>query len=134
VNEKIALGEYSDACNQKTLKFFGIDCILNVNDVSHAEEEKIAHKLSIHYVHKPIESEIKGIESWKHSFVVASNTLSSLADNHKHILVHCHAGVDRSPLVVALYLAKSQHMDVTDAYLLIKKARPWIVEHYEWVS
>jgi predicted protein tyrosine phosphatase len=48
------------------------------------------------------------------------------------ILVHCTAGIDRSPFVVASYLVRYCMMSLADAYQLIKKVRPFVCEHPEW--
>jgi len=70
----------------------------------------------------------------------------------EHVLVHCTAGMDRSPFVVAKYLVdivktvpvlskeKDKAFDFVDvsdmqkAYVFIKTRRPQICEHYEWLS
>jgi hypothetical protein len=49
------------------------------------------------------------------------------------VLVHCTAGIDRSPFVVAAYLVRYNLMSLGEAYGLIKKVRPFVCEHHEWV-
>lgn len=53
-------------------------------------------------------------------------------DSQAKILIHCTAGIDRSPFVVASYLARYCMMSLADAYQLIKKVRPFVCEHPEW--
>jgi hypothetical protein len=70
------------------------------------------------------------------------------------VFVHCMAGIDRAPFVVAKYLSMNNHppgslsgwsrreknehhnlkykMTLQEAYSEIKKVRPQITEHYEW--
>ena len=48
------------------------------------------------------------------------------------ILVHCGAGQERSPLVVALHLYKLG-MELSDAYDLIQAKRPQILRRYDWL-
>jgi hypothetical protein len=66
------------------------------------------------------------------------------------VLVHCIAGIDRSPFVVARYLSSHSETyvrrekeggyimfhchNLADAYKQIKAVRPFICEHYEWAS
>ena len=49
------------------------------------------------------------------------------------LLVFCHAGMDRSPFIVACYLA--EHFDFTPeaAYDLVKKERPQTIIHDDWM-
>jgi protein-tyrosine phosphatase len=50
--------------------------------------------------------------------------LHQLLERHNRVVIHCHAGVSRSPLVVALYLAaRSEKMTVEDALRLVKSKR-----------
>jgi hypothetical protein len=70
------------------------------------------------------------------------------------VFVHCMAGIDRAPFVVAKYLSTHNHppgslgywtrreknqehnlkykMTLAEAYSEIKKVRPQIAEHYDW--
>lgn len=71
-------------------------------------------------------------------------------DYQENVLLHCTAGIDRSPFVVAKYLCEKvksvpewnkQHdkMDfhffknMTEAYAFIRTKRPQICEHSEWI-
>lgn len=76
---------------------------------------------------------------------VAYSKLDSIffADYQEKVLVHCVAGMDRSPFVVAKYLTKEGSVydgeefhstrTMSEAYSFIKKKRPQIIEHLEWV-
>jgi len=44
----------------------------------------------------------------------------------KQVLVHCGAGIERSPLAVAFYLHRYHHMSMDEAYALIASKRPMI--------
>lgn len=52
----------------------------------------------------------------------------------KPTLVHCTAGIDRSPFAVMCWLVLKKGFTVEEAYSMIKEARPIITEHWEWVS
>jgi hypothetical protein len=71
-------------------------------------------------------------------------------DYQENVLLHCTAGLDRSPFVVAKYLCEKvksvpdwdkQHKrmnfhffkNMTEAYAFIKTKRPQICEHPEWI-
>lgn len=48
-------------------------------------------------------------------------------------LVHCHAGIDRSPFVVAMYLHVYNNTPPLEAYDAVQKRRKQTILHGEWV-
>jgi protein-tyrosine phosphatase len=54
-----------------------------------------------------------------------------LGMGHK-VLVHCGAGVERSPLTVAWYLREKSGMDWDQAYALLREKRPVVQDRREW--
>ena len=58
--------------------------------------------------------------------------LNYLLQNGNKVLVHCHAGMDRSPFVVAYYLHTYVDMGFSDAYDLVKWKRPQTIQHWDW--
>ena len=50
------------------------------------------------------------------------------------VFIHCHAGIDRAPFVGMLVIRKMLGIHYNEAYGIIKKVRPVIIEHYEWVD
>ena len=50
-------------------------------------------------------------------------TINNSLDNNKTVLVHCHAGMQRSCAVVACYLVKYNNMSINNAIKLIKDKR-----------
>jgi len=51
------------------------------------------------------------------------NFIEEARKNAKNILVHCHAGVNRSATVVVAYLMASQKWDLKTAYSYVKERR-----------
>jgi len=51
-----------------------------------------------------------------------------------NVLVFCHAGMDRSPFVVAMYLHHFHNKDPMEAYEAVRKRRPQTIIHDEWVT
>ena len=59
-------------------------------------------------------------------------TLETSTENP--VLVHCHAGMDRSPFIAAMYLHVYEGIPVDTAYAWVKRKRPQTIEHWEWVT
>lgn len=49
-------------------------------------------------------------------------------------LIHCMAGIERSPLVVACYLHEYQGMTYNEAYELIQEKRPEVANRLQWLN
>jgi len=58
--------------------------------------------------------------------------LSRLLSGGNNVLVHCHAGIDRAPFVVACYLYAYQNIPFFDAYDFVKMKRPQAMQHWDW--
>jgi len=56
----------------------------------------------------------------------AHDFIDSAIKQGNNILVHCSAGVSRSASIVISYVMKVKKIDYSDAYLLVKTARPII--------
>lgn len=52
---------------------------------------------------------------------------------HGNVLVHCAAGLERSPLAVMWFLAKTTGMNLDDAYELVKKTRRSVFDRRNWL-
>lgn len=50
------------------------------------------------------------------------------------VLVHCTAGIERSPLAVAWYLFRYQYMSFDEAYALVFKQRTIALDRRAWLS
>lgn len=100
ITEKIWLGDSHAAMDIKSLRQAGITAVLNVAKDWGFSNYKDP---SINYYHVGL---IDGSGNEQYEFDAAVHTLESiLHDGHK-VLVHCHAGVSRSPTIVATYIAK----------------------------
>ncbi|KAL0096921.1 protein-tyrosine phosphatase-like protein [Phycomyces blakesleeanus] len=52
--------------------------------------------------------------------------INNAVSNERHILVHCLAGVSRSPTVVTAYLMKKRRLRPKEALAIIAQSRPFI--------
>jgi len=155
ITETIVIGDYSDALNEEALIQSKVDCILSLRggeaENSSIEEEQLCHNLGIVFFRVPIydmdywtnHDSGKDQTNVKIQCRVAAHMLDLLTDEYKRIMVHCTAGIDRAPFVVAYYMGKvddEYSMTESDlkfwidnAYKFIKRKRPQIMRHMEWV-
>ena len=137
ITERIFIGEYSDALNLKALRWMKCDYILNVHNVE--KKHSIDYeRLGIRYYWSPIPGirKITTQKVFKEDFYIASNILDGVINSkvYTRILVHCSAGLDRAPAVVAKYLMNVAHLTPHQAYDLIEKQRPQIFRHVDWIN
>lgn len=59
--------------------------------------------------------------------------INALVNNDKKVVVHCYAGVERSPLTVAWWISRTQHLTIDEAYQRVKAARPEAQDRRHWV-
>ncbi|KAG0188797.1 phosphatase, partial [Apophysomyces sp. BC1034] len=62
------------------------------------------------------------IQCFDETFEFIDSTLAA----GNHLLVHCLAGVSRSPTVVVAYLMKKRRLRAKEALALIKQSRPFV--------
>ena len=66
---------------------------------------------------------IDGLGNDMRTFTRAVDTLIQFVESHPPVLVHCHAGRSRSPIVVAGYLIVKEKMEPEDALAFIGTKR-----------
>ena len=139
ITENVAIGEYTDAVNEELLKKEKVDCILSLRgsgvEESSYDEIELCDWLDIHFYRVPI-VETEHSKVTKIQLRTAAYMLEQLTQKYKRILVHCTAGIDRAPFVVAYWMCKENYISmnwITETYKFIKEKRPQIVEHMEWI-
>lgn len=60
--------------------------------------------------------------------------LETLLTKNCEILCHCMAGMERSPLVVAYFIAYSKGIPLEEAYKIVKKGRPQTMDRTVWLK
>lgn len=134
ITPNLAIGELSDI-EPENIKDQKIDAILNLM----VEEKYLIDKLPIErsaYAHTPVGLTDPDVSLPKFQVECnfASNWLFVLRERgYKRVLVHCVAGMDRSPFIIAIRLVRDGVCkSYSDAFERIKKARPIALEHSEW--
>ncbi len=136
ITENLAVGELSDI-EPENLKAHKIDAILNVMIENRYNVSELPICRS-GYFNAPVGLFDPDVHLAKFQVECnyASNILCILMKRgYRRILVHCVAGMDRSPFIVAIRLVRDGICkSYMDAFELIKKARPIALEHSEWWS
>ena len=65
--------------------------------------------------------------------LIASMINTHLKNNNK-LMVHCAAGLERSPLAVVWYLHKYHNKTIEEAYNIVKERRPQIIDRRIWLE
>lgn len=60
--------------------------------------------------------------------------IDAILTKHIPLLVHCAAGIERSPLTVAYYLQGNMMITLDHAYDIIKEKRPQIADRSAWLK
>jgi len=65
----------------------------------------------------------------------AAHIIDQCQKKGEPLLVHCRVGIERSPLTVAWWLVRSgRAKNLDQAYNIIKKRRPQVVDRQDWVK
>lgn len=66
---------------------------------------------------------------------LATEKIAQIMKSGQKLLVHCHDGMHRSPLLLAYFLTKTfRNFTIEDAYKFIKEKRPIVEERLEWLE
>jgi len=117
VADFLFLGNINDAANTETLTALGIDHVLNVTAVSPS------YQMSNKITYKQLLAADNGSQNIKQYFDEAFLFIDAAKKSGGSVLIHCQAGVSRSPTIAIAYLIKYFSMKMLDAYQYIKIRR-----------
>jgi len=111
------LGNMTDASDADTLARLGIDHVLNVTTAkpTYHQSDKITYKQLL--------AADNGSQNIKQYFDEAFTFIDVARDCKGSVLIHCQAGVSRSPTIAIAYLIKYFSMSMVEAYRFIKCRR-----------
>jgi dual specificity MAP kinase phosphatase len=111
------IGNMKDASDTAGLVRLGIDHVLNVTAVSptYAMSEAITYK--------QLHAADNGYQNLKQYFEEAFDFIDLARSRSGSVLIHCQAGVSRSPTIAVAYLIKQFPMSLVDAYKFVKNRR-----------
>jgi dual specificity MAP kinase phosphatase len=112
------LGNMRDASDLEVLERLGVRYVLNVTSKPPVYELRPG----IHY--KQLEAADNSFQNLRQFFEEAFDFIDLARDNNSGVLVHCQAGISRSPTIAVAYLMKKYpSMAMSDAYRFVKTRR-----------
>lgn len=134
ITDNLAVGELSDI-EKENIEKNRIDAVLNLMVEENYDWKKDLPILTS-YIHSHVgafDPDINLIKFQKECEEAVKQLLNLFEDGHNRVLVHCVAGMDRSPFIAAIYLVKKGFCkNYFEAFEKIKKTRPFALEHSEW--
>jgi len=111
------LGNMKDASDAEALSRLGIDHVLNVTAVNPA------YDMAETITYKQLQAADNGYQNLKQYFEEAFDFIDLARSRGGAVLIHCQAGVSRSPTIAVAYLIKQFPMSLVDAYKFVKSRR-----------
>jgi len=111
------LGNMKDASDIEALSRLGIDHVLNVTAVSPT------YQMSSKITYKQLPAADNGYQNLKQYFDEAFEFIDKAKNCGGSVLIHCQAGVSRTPTIAVAYLIKYFTMTMVDAYKFVKSRR-----------
>lgn len=111
------LGNMKDAANTAVLARLNIRYILNVT----AKPASYHIPPGFHYKH--LEAADNGIQNLRQFFEEAFEFIDAAQQAGTGVLVHCQAGISRSPTIAVAYLMKNRSIPMAEAYKFVKTKR-----------
>jgi hypothetical protein len=111
------LGNMRDASDPAALRRLGIKFVLNVT----AKPPVYAPEPDI--VYKQLEAADNGVQNLRQFFEDAFDFIDLAKNASSGVLIHCQAGVSRSPTIAVAYLMKYYPMAMSEAYKFVKTRR-----------
>lgn len=127
ISHGIYIGSESDAKNLEGLKAEGIEYVVNVT--SHVP---LYHSEQMQYCHLPADDTQK--QNLLLYFDRAHAFIQQAIESNSRVLVHCVAGISRSPAIVISFLMRYAQMSMNDAYDLVRRKRSIIAPNLNFMG
>merc|ERR1719479_20247 len=111
------LGNMKDASDVSILHRLGIGYVLNVTS------KPPCYNMEPGITYKQLVADDNGLQNLRQFFEEAFEFIDLAKSNSSGVLVHCQAGISRSPTIAVAYLMKYYPMAMADAYKFVKSRR-----------
>lgn len=124
------LGSIKAATNYNLLKRFNIKYVLSVGldfiNFTYPEKLHIRHKILL----------ARDVPDYpiKDDFIEAVHFIKKGFEKHRGVLIHCKAGISRSPTIVIAFLMLLYKLKLLDAYSIVHKKRVYICPNEGFVK
>ncbi|XP_046387994.1 dual specificity protein phosphatase 10-like [Ischnura elegans] len=122
------LGNERDAADLHLLRSLGVTRVLNVT----------AHLPGFHQgsgiTYKRLPATDSGQQNLKQYFEEAFQFIDEARATGSRVLVHCQAGVSRSPTICIAYLMRHRLLPMAEAYKRVKRRRPIIAPNFNFMG
>ncbi|RZF40444.1 hypothetical protein LSTR_LSTR013906 [Laodelphax striatellus] len=119
------LGSAHDAQDADCLRRLGVGRVLNVSC-----QAPLRPTLTT----KHLPADDSGHQNLKQYFEEAFQFIDEARKSGTSVLVHCQAGISRSPTMVIAYVMRHRQLGMMDAYKLVKSARPIISPNFNFIG
>uniref|UniRef100_A0A0R3WG30 protein-tyrosine-phosphatase n=1 Tax=Taenia asiatica TaxID=60517 RepID=A0A0R3WG30_TAEAS len=124
----LLIGCQADAMSAKVCTEFGVTHVINVS----ADGEISPHVPPSRFLRIPIHD--NGKADMVPYFERAFAFLDSAKDCSGRVLIHCFAGISRSPTLAIAYLMHNQNITFDEAYSRVKSMRPKISPNFNFIG
>merc|ERR1719150_2761689 len=111
------LGNMKDASDVAILHGLGVGYVLNVTS------KPPSYKMDPGIIYKQLVADDNGLQNLRQFFEEAFEFIDLAKSNSSGVLIHCQAGISRSPTIAVAYLMKYYPMAMSDAYKFVKTKR-----------
>jgi len=111
------LGNMKDASDVTVLNRLGIGYVLNVTS------KPPSYDMQPGIIYKQLIADDNGLQNLRQFFEEAFEFIDLAKSNSSGVLIHCQAGISRSPTIAVAYLMKFYPMAMSDAYKFVKTKR-----------
>lgn len=124
--EKLWLGSKQDAANKNVLLDMDVSHVLTI-------DTEVTPPFPQDYKYLIVEIVDRSDENLKEHFEKCIEFIEE-GRSQKGVLVHCGAGLSRSPSVVSAYLMKTLNIKYQDAINMISEVRPYVYPNEGFVQ
>lgn len=123
----VLIGNQRDAADREKLRELGVTHIINVTS-----------QLPLHFendiVYKRLPASDNGSQNLKQYFQEAIAFIDGVREMNGRVLVHCQAGVSRSPTIVIAYLMARSQKTLADAFSFVKDRRSIVAPNLNFMG
>jgi dual specificity MAP kinase phosphatase len=122
------IGNYRDASNRELFAELGVTHVINVTGTLPLSFESDGIR------YKRLPASDSGSQNLSQYFDEAIEFIESARATEGRVLVHCQAGVSRSPSIVLAYLIARSRRSLSDAFTHVKERRPIVAPNLNFMG